>query len=100
MSRLAALKITHNREDHDNGPYRLAPAVTTCGLYLNDPTAWIRPPTNLRARPPRHRVWRLVTQLGAVAGGARGGRLARARQHRADGRDRRKPCYLARRAWP
>jgi hypothetical protein len=24
---------------------------TACGLYLNDPTAWIPPPTNLRARP-------------------------------------------------
>jgi hypothetical protein len=24
---------------------------TACGLYLNDPTAWIRPPTNLRERP-------------------------------------------------
>ena len=24
---------------------------TACGLYLNDPTAWIRHPTNLRARP-------------------------------------------------
>src|SRR5436305_15239202 len=24
---------------------------TACGLYLNDPTAWIRPPTNLCARP-------------------------------------------------
>ena len=24
---------------------------TACGLYLNDPTAWIRPQTNLRARP-------------------------------------------------
>src|SRR5689334_16119500 len=24
---------------------------TACGLYLNDPTAWIRDPTNLRARP-------------------------------------------------
>ena len=24
---------------------------TACGLYLNDPTAWVRPPTNLRARP-------------------------------------------------
>ena len=24
---------------------------TACGLYLNDPTAWIRPPTNLRGRP-------------------------------------------------
>ena len=30
---------------------------TACGLYLNDPTAWTRPPTNLRARPlsPRSR---------------------------------------------
>ena len=33
---------------------------TACGLYLNDPTAWTRPPTNLRARllsrsgPSRH----------------------------------------------
>jgi hypothetical protein len=24
---------------------------TACGLYLNDPTAWTRPPTNLRAIP-------------------------------------------------
>ena len=24
---------------------------TACGLYLNDPTAWIQPPTNLRGRP-------------------------------------------------
>ena len=24
---------------------------TACGVYLNDPTAWIRPPTNLRAIP-------------------------------------------------
>src|ERR1700748_3434397 len=24
---------------------------TACGLYLNDPTAWTRPQTNLRARP-------------------------------------------------
>jgi len=24
---------------------------TACGLYLNDPTAWIRPSTNLRPRP-------------------------------------------------
>jgi len=28
---------------------------TACGLYLNDPTAWIQPPTNLRARPLRAR---------------------------------------------
>jgi hypothetical protein len=28
---------------------------TACGLYLNDPTAWTRPPTNLRARPLRPR---------------------------------------------
>ena len=25
---------------------------TACGLYLNDPTAWIRPQTNLWPRPP------------------------------------------------
>ena len=24
---------------------------TACGLYLNDPTAWTRPPTNLGSRP-------------------------------------------------
>jgi hypothetical protein len=24
---------------------------TACGLYLNDPAAWIRTPTNLRSRP-------------------------------------------------
>jgi len=35
---------------------------TACGLYLNDPTAWIQPPTNLRARPLR--------RGGAWAGGA------------------------------
>ncbi len=34
---------------------------TACGLYLNDPTAWTRHPTNLRAGPlsagqPRHRA--------------------------------------------
>jgi hypothetical protein len=29
---------------------------TACGLYLNDPTAWIQPPTNLRARPLRRRL--------------------------------------------
>ena len=26
---------------------------TACGLYLNAPTAWTQPPTNLRARPLR-----------------------------------------------
>jgi hypothetical protein len=26
-------------------------ALDTCGLYLNDPAAWIRTPTNLRSRP-------------------------------------------------
>jgi hypothetical protein len=26
---------------------------TACGLYLNDPTAWTQPPTNLRTRPLR-----------------------------------------------
>jgi hypothetical protein len=29
---------------------------TACGLYLNDPTAWIQPPTNLRARPLRRNI--------------------------------------------
>ncbi len=29
---------------------------TACGLYLNDPTAWIQPPTNLRARPLRSTI--------------------------------------------
>jgi hypothetical protein len=29
---------------------------TACGLYLNDPTAWIQPPTNLRARPLSWRI--------------------------------------------
>ena len=29
---------------------------TACGLYLNDPTAWIRPPTNLRAIPLSIRI--------------------------------------------
>ena len=28
---------------------------TACGLYLNDPTAWTRPPTNLRTRPLSYR---------------------------------------------
>ena len=30
---------------------------TACGLYLNDPTAWTRHPTNLRARPLRQADW-------------------------------------------
>ena len=29
---------------------------TACGLHLNDPTAWTRHPTNLRARPLKLRV--------------------------------------------
>src|SRR5262249_53042481 len=29
---------------------------TACGLYLNDPTAWTRPPANLRARPLSRRL--------------------------------------------
>ena len=37
---------------------------TACGLYLNDPTAWIQPPTNLRARPLRTPPLP-VTHLGA-----------------------------------
>ena len=43
---------------------------TACGLYLNDPTAWIQPPTNLRARQLRFRLpgwWR------GEAGDGRGG---------------------------
>jgi hypothetical protein len=48
---------------------------TACGLYLNDPTAWIQPPTNLRARPhsgaaphpnSRARAW-LRLRVGGVA---------------------------------
>ena len=27
---------------------------TACGLYLNDPTVWTRPATNLRGRPLSH----------------------------------------------
>jgi hypothetical protein len=27
---------------------------TACGLYLSDPTAWLEPPTNKRARPLGH----------------------------------------------
>jgi hypothetical protein len=48
---------------------------TACGLYLNDPTAWTRPPTNLRARPlsvGRHDHQRHPRALrGAVRVGAR-----------------------------
>ena len=42
---------------------------TACGLYLNDPTAWIQPPTNLRARPLRPRPG---TPLNALVGKRRG----------------------------
>jgi hypothetical protein len=35
---------------------------TACGLYLNDPTAWTRPPTNLRARPLRAR-WKITRRF-------------------------------------
>ena len=42
---------------------------TACGLYLNDPTAWIQPPTNLRARPLRLPTWAFFVP-GAVAGSA------------------------------
>ena len=46
---------------------------TACGLYLNDPTAWTQPPTNLRARPlsrrspaspPPRPPWRQRTARG------------------------------------
>ena len=41
---------------------------TACGLYLNDPTAWIQPPTNLRARPLRLRPGRLPARAPWPAG--------------------------------
>jgi len=49
---------------------------TACGLYLNDPTAWIRPPTNLRAGPHSgatpHPNSRASARLrGGVGAGAR-----------------------------
>ena len=40
---------------------------TACGLYLNDPTAWARPPTNLRARPLSQRSSRLPGSFPAPA---------------------------------
>jgi hypothetical protein len=40
---------------------------TACGLYLNDPTAWTRPPTNLRARPLSERPCGLWGHLHAVS---------------------------------
>ena len=45
---------------------------TACGLYLNDPTAWTRPPTNLRARP--------LSSPRVLKADRRSGRLARLRQ--------------------
>ena len=51
---------------------------TACGLYLNDPTAWTRHPTNLRARPlsrgrrrGRFQCWSRPAKFGeqAVEGG-------------------------------
>ena len=41
---------------------------TACGLYLNDPTAWIRPPTNLRARPHSRAARVTVASLRPCAG--------------------------------
>ena len=45
---------------------------TACGLYLNDPTAWIRPPANLRSRPlrPSQQRW----PPGLIGRRRRGGR--------------------------
>jgi hypothetical protein len=43
---------------------------TACGLYLNDPTAWIRPPTNLRARPLRRSAGRRWPGGGASCPGS------------------------------
>src|SRR5262245_37715194 len=42
---------------------------TACGLYLNDPTAWIQPPTNLRARPlrARRKITRSFLDSGTLA---------------------------------
>ena len=39
---------------------------TACGLYLNDPTAWTRHSTNLRARPLKSAVLRLGGRLLAA----------------------------------
>jgi hypothetical protein len=42
---------------------------TGCGLYLNDSTAWTRPPTNLRARPvsrPGTPAGRITTSEASV----------------------------------
>jgi hypothetical protein len=44
---------------------------TACGLYLNDPTAWIRPPTNLRPRPLRCGKMMAVRCATATARSAR-----------------------------
>ena len=46
---------------------------TACGLYLNDPTAWIQPPTNLRARPlsQGQRIAVIAARRDAVAAGRR-----------------------------
>ena len=51
---------------------------TACGLYLNDPTAWIQPPTNLRARPLSLKV-QVCGQLSSIA---------RATRSRVSGRSR------------
>jgi hypothetical protein len=42
---------------------------TACGLYLNDPTAWIQPPANLRARPlrARRKITRSFLDSGTLA---------------------------------
>src|SRR6266853_5861025 len=40
---------------------------TACGLYLNDPTAWIQPPTNLRARPLSLTDWTAIAAFAGVA---------------------------------
>jgi hypothetical protein len=46
---------------------------TACGLYLNDPTAWTRPPTNLRARPHSGAAPHPKSHAGAWSGSATGG---------------------------
>jgi len=73
----AIYRASHN--DYDESVFFTGLPVGTCqdaldiacGLYLNDPTAWTRHPTNLRARPLRSRgnrcsVWTGITTSKAL----------------------------------
>jgi hypothetical protein len=42
---------------------------TACGLYLNDPTAWTRPPTNLQTRPLSRAPSRWDSRCGRASSG-------------------------------